>query len=326
MKKLFVILCALAVVLSLPTLATAQAKKFTLDLSGTFLTRIAGSTVPLVSSSYSSPGTGDIFTTDSVALDAWKAGGDIRLGYAWGKFGVEVRGFLLSKADQSALYTNGATSLNIAIEMNPADDYGLPPAATLTATAQDDKPLMGFEANATYDLMPKVRLFGGFRYLRLDQTYTLLGQFSSIEDDFELDTFAVTNKMLGGQVGARIDILSPADGATQGFTAQGYGAFALFSNSVNIDFVSVYGTAEPWAAASGEARKITPAVDAGFQVGYRLSSLIEFHVGYNLLWVNKVCEASRQLASLDSYPDTTADPQYKSLSVHGVKAGITVRF
>jgi len=327
MKRIFGIMCVLALILSLPAAAATQGTRFTIDLSGAFLTRTAGSSIPLVSSDYDNPGTGDIFTTDSVALDAWKAGGDLRLGYAWGKFGVEVRGFLLAKPSASAVYTNNSGDwMDIAVEFNSVNSYGLPAGTVLTAAAQDDKPLLGFEANVTYALTPRIQLYGGFRYFRLNQSYSLLGQFTSAADDYEIDSWTAENKMFGGQVGARLDILRPADGVEQGFTAQGHGAVLLLSDNANVDFVSIYGGEASWAGATGAAHKIAPGVDAGLQVGYRVNSLLEFHVGYDLLWLGGVSEAVRQPRSMDAYSDTTADPQFKGFAVHGAKAGVTIRF
>ena len=327
MKKIFGIACVLALILSLPVAAAAQGTKFTIDLSGAFLTRTAGSFLPLVSSDYDNPGTGDIFSSDSVALDAWKAGGDLRLGYAWGKFGVEVRGFLLAKPKATAVYTNDSdVFMRVAVVFNTPNSYGLPTGSVFTAAAQEDKPLLGFEANVTYALTPRIQLYGGFRYFQLNQSYSLLGQFSSSADDYELDAFTAKNKMFGGQVGARVDILRPVEGTEQGFTVQGHGAFILVSDNADVVFDSHYGSAPIWAAAAGSASKIAPGVDAGLQFGYRVNRLIELHVGYDLLWLSSVAEAVRQTRSIEGYTDTTADPQFKSFVVHGAKAGVTVRF
>lgn len=326
MKKILGIACVLALIMSLPAAAAAQGTKFTIDLSGAFLTRAAGSSIPLASSDYDNPGTGDLFTSDSVALDAWKAGGDLRLGYAWGKLGVEVRGFLLAKPSASAVFTNDSGDwMYIAVEFNTPNGYGLPAGTVLTTAAQDDEPLLGLEANATYALTPRIQLYGGFRYFQLNQSYLLYGQFTSSESDYERDTFTAKNKMFGGQIGARVDILPLADGADQGFTAQGHGAFILVSDKADVDFECIYGGSLSWAA-TGTASKIVPGVDAGLQFGYRVNRLIEFHVGYDLLWLGGVGEAVRQTRSIDTYDDTTAVPQFKSFATHGAKAGVTVRF
>jgi len=310
------ILIVLVLALSLP-LAAVDGTKFTLDLSGHFLTRATGSAVPLVSL-YGNEGTGNVFTTDDVALNTWKFGGDLRLGYTWSKFGVEVRGFMLAKWKKSKEYTSPEGS-ELVIETNPLTYYGMGTGNTLTAS--NESTLKGFEANLTYDLTPKVRLYGGARYLQVKEMFDLFGYFS--EADNEDDFWTTTNKMLGGQIGARVEFLSPADEATRGFTVQGHGAIALFSNDAHADFTVV----DYYSDIIADGHKLTPAVDAGVQVGYRLDRMIAFYVGYDLLWVDFVSQASRQVAGTTSYNSTpTIALVYKSLAVHGAKVGVTVHF
>jgi len=313
------ILTLLVLVLSLPLLA-ADGTKFTVDVSGFLLTQVPGTSVPLVSL-YANAGTGDVFTTGSAALNTWKPGGDLRLGYAWSKLGVEVRGFLLSRWSNATIYTSNGE--NLAIETNPITSYGMGSAGN-TLTATNDGRLKGFEANLTYDLAPKVRLYGGFRYLQLNGTFDLYGYFG--ESSYENDLWATTNKLLGGQIGARVDILRPAGEATRGFVLQGHGAFALFSNSAHTGFTTNY-SGEAIYDIAADSHKLTPAVDAGVQAGYRMGRLIELHVGYNLLWMSSVSQAIRQVAGTTSYNETpTIALVYKDLVVHGAQAGITVRF
>ena len=71
--KPVVIFILLAFILGLP-LGAAEGTKFTVDISGLFLTRTPGTTAPLVSLA-DNVGTGDVFTTDCVALNTWKPGG-----------------------------------------------------------------------------------------------------------------------------------------------------------------------------------------------------------------------------------------------------------
>lgn len=323
MKKLVVCLVVLTVVLSLPALAAEQHKGFYVDLSGAFLTRAAGSTVPLVSSSYSSPGTGDIFNTGTVALKALKLGGDLKAGYNWGKWGVEVRGFALAKGNKAATYTNDTGSfMEIGIEMAEANEYGLPAGDPITATNKDDKAIRGFEANGTYQLTPRIQLYAGLRYMSLSQSFNLYGVFGT---EYESDLWTAKNKLFGGQVGANVDILGQADDVTPGWTLKGHGAFALLSNSVD-DAFSVDYTGTEETAISGSAHKLTPAVDAGLRGAYRLNHLLEFHVSYDLLWVAKVAQADYQLTSMKYYSDTAMTPVYKSFFLHGIKAGVTLYF
>ncbi len=324
MKKSLVCLCVLTAVLSLPAMAVDQHKGLTIDLSGAFLTRAAGSNVPLVSTDHFTPGTGDIFSTDTVALKALKIGGDLKVGYVWGKWGVEVRGFALAKGNKASAYTNdGIGSVLLSVDMAEANGYGLLGGGSLTATNKDDKALWGFEANGTYQLTPKVLLYAGLRYMMLSQSFNLYGTFDT---DYQTDLWTTENKLFGGQVGANVNILGRADDIMPGWILNGHGAFALLSNSMDDAFVSIYDDEEAWAAAAGSAHKITPAVDAGLRGAYRLNRLLEFHVSYDLLWVARVAQADYQLTAMEYYNNTAMTPVYKSFLLHGIKAGVTLYF
>jgi hypothetical protein len=302
--------------LGLP-LGAADGTKVTIDLSGFFLTRTPGTTAPLVSL-IDNAGTGDVFTTDCVALNTWKPGGDLRLAYVWSKLGVEVRGFLLAKWSRSDTYTQTVSSL-LAIETNPVTTYGLWPGETLTAN--NESTVKGLEANLTYDLTPAVLLYGGIRYLRINETFSLLGDF--VGDNTELDVWNTTNTMLGGQIGARVEFLRLGDAATRGFTAQGHGAFALLHNNAHADFTVV----DYYDLITAAADKVSPAVEAGLQVGYRLGRMIELHAGYDLIWLSSVAQAIRHVAAMTPYLSTpTLSLVFDSLVLHGAKAGVTVRF
>jgi hypothetical protein len=309
--KLVGVFTAMVLILSLP-LVSAEGTKLTIDVSGFLLTRGAGTTVPLVSL-YANQGTGDVFTTDSVALNTWKPGGDVRIGLTWSKLGAEVRGFMLAKWSNSSLFSS-LSGGELAIETNPITGYGMGMGNPLTAN--NESTFKGFEANLTYDLSPAVRLYGGVRYLLVDETFDF---FASFEDDI----WNTTNKMLGGQLGVRVDILRLADAAKQGFTIQGHGAFALFSNSAHADFVVV----DYYSPTTADASHLSPAVDAGLQFGYRIGGAIELHAGYDLMWLKSVAQATRQVAGTTSYNSApTSTLVFSSLAVHGAKAGLTVRF
>jgi len=306
---------ALFLVITSLAMWAGDAPKFTIDLSGLFVTRAAGASAPFVSLA-PNQGAGDVFTTDSTALTAWKTGGDVRIGFAWSKLGAEVRGVLLSKWTKSAVYTTDGTEL--IIETQPLTTYGV--GAGDTMTANNESAMKGFEANLTYDLSPAVRLYGGFRYLKVDEAFDLAG--ASGGEPYEDDIWNSTNTMMGGQIGARFDFMRLAQGATKGLTAQGRAGVALLSNSAHADF-------EAWMPQTGtDVRKLSPAVDAGVQFGYRFTTMFEVHAGYDLLWIGQVAQANRQFLGTTSFnsPDAAVTPYFSSLIAHGAKAGVTVRF
>jgi hypothetical protein len=118
---------------------------------------------------------------------------------------------------------------------------------------------------------------------------------------------------------SRIQAKKPSRGSTD----QGHGAFALLSNSAH----SVFEVVDYYSDIVADGHKLSPAVDAGLQIGCRLGRMIEVHAGYDLLWLNSVAQASRQVAGTTSYnSEPTLTLVYSSLIAHGAKAGVTIRF
>jgi hypothetical protein len=313
--RLLRIFTVLVLALSFP-LAAAEGTKVTLDVSGFFLTRAAGTAAPLVSQN-ATPGTGDIFTTDSVALNSWKPGIDLRLGLSWSRLGAELHGFMLGKWSNSAVFSVAGFT-NVILETNPHSLYSLPAGGTLTAN--NESTFKGFEANLTYALSPAVCLYGGLRYLLVDEMFDFYGQWGASGED---DVWNTTNKMLGGQVGVRFDFMPQAAAAAEGFTLGGHCAVALFSNSAHVD-CAVVGTIK---TSLLDASQFSPAVDAGLKFGYRFGSVVELHAGYDLIWLSSVAKAADQVSgttALGAVPISTL--VFSNLLVHGAKAGLTFRF
>ncbi len=313
------ILAALvAVVLCLP-LAAADQTKWTIDASGFYLTRSAGSNSPLVST-YSNPGTGDIMVIKDVALTAWKPGADLRIAYSLcRKWGVEVRGSLLAKASKSFTNTNSSGSfISYAIETTPVTSYGMPTEGSMEGT-NNAEALKNVEANATFALTPSVSLYGGFRFIQFNDSFTLLGVFPA-QEDTETDIWTAKNNMWGVQIGARADILSLLGKSSGKFSVDGSLGAALFLNKAKSDFYLDNSLASALAD-----NKLSPAVDAGLRFGYRLNDMFEVHAGYNLLWIGSVAQSVRMIANMNTYfGDRTM--AFDSLLYHGAKAGVTVRF
>jgi hypothetical protein len=299
------------------SLTAAEGMRLTFDISGLMLTRAAGTEYPLLSLA-SHAGQGDILTTDGVALNGWKPGINLKLGLAWGRLGVEVRGFTLGKWSNSAIYAPSVGAL-LAVETDPITDYYLDGAGS-TITADNESALKGIEANLTYGLSPAIRLYGGVRYLLLDETFGLLGEWTSGD---ETDTWNTTNRILGAQIGVHADILPPSDAAAGGFILQGHGAVLLSINFAHVDFAVV-----DWDNTSEmDGSRFSPGVDAGLQFGYRFGGSFELYAGYNLLWLNSVARATDQVRGTNSYNGPAESTLvFGSLLVHGAKVGLAVHF
>ncbi len=315
--KRTLLLLALVVLFSLP-LAAADRTKWTIDASGSYLTRAAGSNGPLVSLS-ANQGSGDIMTIKDVALTAWKPGADLKVAYALGgKIGVEVRGFFLAKSSNSFSVVNSGEWVGYAVETTPISTYGMPTGSHMTAL-NDSNALKSIEANATYVLTPAVSLYGGFRFIQLNESFAFDG---GIEGGWsEYDLWNAKNNMWGVQVGARADILALLGKPAEKFTINGSLGAALFLDKAKSDF-SVGGLdyTEPISDS-----KISPAVDAGLRFGYRVTEMIEVYAGYNVLWMTSVAQAVRQVSSMEGYGGLL-NMSYDSLLYHGAKLGVTVRF
>jgi len=311
--RVLVLALSLSVMAAIP--AAAETGKLSFNVSGLFMTRSAGATYPLISS-WTHPGQGDILTTDEVALNSWKLGIDASLGIVWGRLGVEIRAFTLGKWTNSA--ENMATTGTVyAIETSTQTHYGMPAGATLTA--DNEGSLREFEANLTYDLSPAFRLYGGVRYLILDETLRMHGDFPG--GGFEDDVWNTENRMIGGQVGLRVDIPPPIDAASPGFILGGHCAFGLFSNSAHVDFAVLD---SPYISDMDDS-KVSLAVDAGLRFGYRLSGSFELYAGYNLLWLNSAALAANQVRGTTSYNSPPISTLiYSSLFAHGAKVGFAV--
>lgn len=250
-------------------LAAAERTKWTIDASGFYLTRTAGSKSPLVSL-YANAGTDDIMKTKDVALTSWKPGVDLKVAYALNeKLGVEVRGFFLAKSSKSFNNVNSSEDwLSYAIETDPASPYGRPSGSHITAE-NNANALKSIEANVTYVLTPAVSLYGGFRFIQLNESFAFDGGLEGSWDELEL--WNAKNNMWGVQIGARADILSLFQKEGGNFTINGHAGLALFLDKTKSDF-TIDGT--PFTDPISDS-KLSPAVDAGLRFGYRVNGMIE---------------------------------------------------
>lgn len=327
-KEYAAYLCALLIVLSLPALAGDHHEGFAIDLSGALLARATGPIFPLVSTGfdYGVTARGDIFNNRSVALNKWTPAGEMKMRYGWGRLGVEARGFLLGKSAASAYYIAPVTDI-VTISLSDINMLSLSKNDVLRASARDDVPVLSLEADLTYDLTSRLRLFAGPRYIRMNQSFKLYHQSVNVDGYYETFLWSVDNNLMGCQAGARYDLARPTEGATSGWTVEVHGAVGAFVNKTDLSY-SYVDTGEAMGSASGHAIKITPAFEAGSRVGYRLSSFLEVHVDYGMLWVDSVCEAARQLAGqyVLNYFGSRIDLQYRHLTLHGINTGVTIYF
>lgn len=308
---------ALAVVSVASDSAESHHLGVTVEAFGLFMTRTQGDTFSLVSTA-SHPGTGDILSSSAMALNKWKPGIELGIGLTCGRLGGEIRGFMLSKVSNSAMYANSVFQ-SINVETDPITNYNLPDNSSLTGN--NEGTLYGLEANLTYDLSSAIRLYGGLYYRSLTEKFSLHGVWGSGGEDEVWDT---RNQLWGGQAGVRADLMALFQASSSGVILQGQFAFALSSNSALANFAKLKSLTRFCTAS---AKHISPALQAGLRFGYRFGQSFELFGGYNLLWMNSVAKAVDQVAGTTSfYYIPTSTLVLGQVLYHGGNVGLALHF
>jgi hypothetical protein len=207
----------------------------------------------------------------------------------------------------------------------------------------------------------RVDLLGGFRYLRLRETYAFATDSPSITPPVDVfvtrDEFDATNNFFGAQLGARARRdWGPwfADGVVKiglGAMVQSVG---IDGQLVSNDFNPVFGVGPPQTFAGGyfaqptnigsrTRSRFAVVPEAGLSVGYRLTPWMTLVAGYTFLYVNDVVRAPLQVnrtinptgrPAITSDPSTPftgpAEPSFAFKSsgfwAQGLQVGLALRF
>lgn len=255
------------------------------------------------------------------------AGFRLSAGYALGeRWGLDTSVFYVPPSSTSRGVSSsgqpGSTNLRI-----PFFDVTLPGENVTSlssagrfsgrATEELGNSLLGAELNVTMRAPMagpwRVDLLGGFRYLRLRETYTFSTDSPSINLPLEVfttkDEFDTTNNFFGAQLGAR------ARGDWGSWFASGVVKVALGAmvQSVDIDgrvvsndFNPVFGVGTPQTFVGGyfaqptnmgnhTRSRFAVVPEAGLSVGYRLTPWMAIVAGYTFLYVSDVVRAPQQI-------------------------------
>ncbi|MCL4204173.1 MAG: hypothetical protein KJ000_16955 [Pirellulaceae bacterium] len=156
--------------------------------------------------------------------------------------------------------------------------------------------------------------FGGFRYIRLDETFRLSELNAPIYSLFKIST---ANNLYGVHFGNSY-LLYDCGGPLYVETLLKFGIYANESSQHTMS--SVIG---PPAGAS----RTTLAYSGEFAIaaGYRITHCVDIRAGYQLLGIGAVALAPDQLVATDLIAHT-ASVQYNTLIAHGGFIGLTVRW
>jgi hypothetical protein len=232
-----------------------------------------------------------------------------------------------------------------------------------SATEELRNSLLGAELNATMRLpaMGSFRLeaLGGFRYLRLKETYTFSTDSPNIPpepaDVFRTtDQFETTNNFYGPQVGARIRL----DRGSLSLSGAVKVAFGAMVQSVDIEgqlvtndfnnfgapqtFVGGY-FAQPTNIGSHTRSVFAVVPEVGLTLGYQITRRISMFAGYTFLYVSNVLRAPGQVNRTINpvgVPAITGDPpgprsgpaqpsfkfQSSDFWAQGLNVGLALRF
>jgi hypothetical protein len=232
-----------------------------------------------------------------------------------------------------------------------------------SATEELRNSLLGAELNATMRLpaMGSFRLeaLGGFRYLRLKETYTFSTDSPNIPpepaDVFRTtDQFETTNNFYGPQVGARVR-LDRGSFSLSGAVKVAFGAMVqsvdiegqLVTNDFNNfgapqTFVGGY-FAQPTNIGSHTRSVFAVVPEVGLTLGYQITQRISVFAGYTFLYVSNVVRAPEQVNRTINpvgVPAITGDPpgprsgpaqpsfkfQSSDFWAQGLNVGLALRF
>ena len=269
-------------------------------------------------------GPNNIFTNGDVDLD-WELGAEARFGARDGMWGVEVGGFFLGKQTNSATFVGNGALLQI--QTTPITAYGLPAGDTLTAT--NTARIRGINANLTFTPNSTVTLFIGPRFIRLNESFDLFGNFTSVGTN-QRDAWHTKNNMFGGQIGVRTNIFDLLGVSLGGLTLDGDLAVSLLRNKITSKFRSSVTGVQSANAASATATDVSLGFDLGVDLGYEIAQGVKVFAGYNLMYLRDVAKAADQMRSTGSYAGLAVPPtlgiRTDDILYHGFRAGIKIAF
>jgi hypothetical protein len=304
------------------------------------------------------------------------AGFRLSAGYALTeRWGLESNVFYVPSSSTSrsvsASGQPGTTGLRI-----PFFDVTLPGESTTglaspgrfagSATEELRNSLLGSELNVALRAPMggpwRMDLLGGFRYLRLRESYAFSTDSPSITPPIDVfqtkDEFDATNNFFGAQLGAR----ARGDWGSwfaSGVVKVGLGAMVqsvdIDGRVVTNDFNSVAGVgptqtyaggyfAQPTNMGHHTRSRFAVVPEAGLTVGYRLTPWMAIVAGYTFLYVNDVARAPQQVnrsinptgrPGFGDNPSTTpftgpAEPSFRVKSsdfwAQGLNVGLALRF
>ncbi len=267
-----------------------QAQSVSADIAALYMTRHQGD-APLVSD-IATPGKGNVFSTDD--FREWSSGVEGGIHVRFGALGFQLRGFTLNQSSGDRYLSPGG---GVNIETSPGTGYGLGPGNTLSGTYQSET--WGIEGNLTYKMSPGLSVYAGPRLLRIDENFSLVGQFGPAD---ETEVWKAQNHMLGAHIGAQVDWMALSNPRYSGpFGLQSRIGVGLFRNSVDGLFDSSFTGVPRFPTVAASDTYTSTMVEAGIEASYQLTPNLTVSAGYKLMWLSDVTTAIGQIGATGTY-------------------------
>lgn len=160
-------------------------------------------------------------------------------------------------------------------------------------------------------------LFGGFRWLRLDDDFRIAGIQSPSDGNAPFTgVYSGDNNLYGLQVGSNGMLLEMGRLHLDGFAKAG-----IYYNDVDTRFLAQSTSFGQFLAedATGQTAFIG---ELGLNLTFNVTSHIALRGGYQVLWLSGIATAPGQLASTSANAGTTTVNATDSMFLHGANAGL----
>jgi hypothetical protein len=165
--------------------------------------------------------------------------------------------------------------------------YGAPSVTTAAFSSQ----LQNFELNVRRFRGPSVQLLGGFRWVELDDYFTITDNFPAPVAGVTTQRTSVINRLFGAQIGADVFLWQ-----RNRLSIDGIGKAGIYGNAISSNLLitqTTPGALNFQSAASGGQTAFVG--ELGLTGRYRLTNNCSLRATYQLLWLDGVARGTDQV-------------------------------
>jgi hypothetical protein len=221
--------------------------------------------------------------------------------------------------DQWNSRTNfGSRQVLFAGDMNGTYDSPLLDALNLDYTSR----LHGAEVDLWGGMNSRISYFGGFRWLSLDETFSVIGKFDPMFGAVPLYAdYTTQNDLWGFQLGGNATLWDA--GGPLRFDS--YAKAGIYYNHAEFDF----GAQVPGIVtlAADDTQDQTAFIgEVGVNLTLQLTRYLALRGGYQVMWLSGVAMAPDQIARLDTDTSSVDMDATGIVFLHGANVGLELRW